>query len=335
MAALPRWAPRPKLPSSFCRLASHCSPWSMARCAAGLIISAAVFSGSAVCAAAGAARSEQAGSRSKLQSATKAICCIASASPSNVHRSASHMVHPTPSHGLPVGLIFRQAAEIVFDLQLVLRQEVLAGQLEHLLAIALSAIPAGTTRSSAARAFARRLGANLLGRADLRIAFLGGRRRTSRRPVPGFAPASCRHCPWACGRWNSCRRRIPISSPARSISPGRRRSAAARVASPRRNRAGRAAAGPRASPRRLAGAGPSACLPFGPRGQVPFEASSASRRRPGSCRRAWPDRPAVRDRSHRPPWNSSCRGADRRSRAAGGGEGERTGQKRKELQIAN
>ena len=59
IAALLRWVPRPKLPSPFCRLASHCSPWSMARCAAGLIISAAVFSGSAVCAAAGEAKSRR------------------------------------------------------------------------------------------------------------------------------------------------------------------------------------------------------------------------------------------------------------------------------------
>ena len=111
------------------------------------------------------------------------------------------------------------------------------------------------------------------------------------------------------------RNRCPISSLRQSTSPGRRRSAACASALTGRNRAGRAVAGPCAFPRPRAAAGSPARLPFGPRDQVPFPASSASRHQHGLCRRAWPDRPAVRDRSRRRSWNSSCRGADRRSRA--------------------
>ena len=72
-------------------------------------------------------------------------------------------------------LVFRQAAEIVFDLQLVFRQEILAGQLERLLAIVPLQPHAGPLFLHPLTGPARRRGANLLRRTDLGSAFLDGR----------------------------------------------------------------------------------------------------------------------------------------------------------------
>ncbi len=219
-------------------------------------------------------------------------------------------------HGFPCRADLPKAAEIVFDLRLVLRQEVLAGQLEHLLALVLLQFRFELLRSSAhgpSSPPAARIssGLRIFGSLSWR------RAGNSRRAVPGL-------------------RRLLIAAARGLAAVGILAAAGSRFLRlldqlSRSETICRCKCCVTAPESRWPSRGwtsriSSATCRSGSFGLPSFSGRGAKfllklllhlRRRPAPCRRAWPDRPAVRDRSHRPPWNSSYRGVDRRSRAAG------------------